>query len=77
MIQHPLYLETAPSALQPCLIEPVADEETRLIQQALHCLENRIKYASDTLRNPSDMRDYLRLQLVPEPNEVFGLAPLK
>src|SRR4051794_21814809 len=44
-----------------------------IIQQALECLEQRIKYQTASLDNPIEVMNYLRLQLAPELNEVFAV----
>jgi DNA repair protein RadC len=43
-----------------------------VIAQALKCLEGRLPYG-DALANPRDAKNYLRLQLAPEINEVFAV----
>ncbi len=45
----------------------------KLIASALQCLESRMTYSTNKILNGSKMvRDYLRLQLAEEKNEVFG-----
>lgn len=46
--------------------------EEELIQSALRCLESRIKYHPEPLDHSNKVRDYLRLQLAAEKNEVFA-----
>ena len=47
--------------------------KNKLIDTALRCLENRVKYLSDTMNHPNDVANFLRLSLAPEPNEVFAV----
>jgi DNA repair protein RadC len=44
-----------------------------LIKLALACLEKRLRNGNESFTHPKDVRDYLRLQLANEPNEVFGV----
>lgn len=48
--------------------------EDRVIQQAIALLERRIFKAGATLCSPWSVCDYLRLKLIPEPNEVFAVV---
>ncbi|MGQ5299278.1 MULTISPECIES: RadC family protein [Gammaproteobacteria] len=48
-----------------------AQHEDWIIQQAIALLEQRVFKAGPSLDQPADVRDYLRLKLVDEPNEVF------
>lgn len=50
----------------------VAQHEDWIIQQAIVLLEQRIFKAGPALDRPDAVRDYLRLKLIPEPNEVFA-----
>ncbi len=50
-----------------------AQHEDWIIQQAIALLEQRIFKAGPLLDNPKVVRNYLRLQLIPEPNEVFAV----
>lgn len=43
------------------------------IKHALACLEKRLVYQSDVLSSSFEVRDYLRLQLASEDNEVFAV----
>lgn len=45
--------------------------DDRIIQQAIALLEQRVFNAGPTLNGPKAVRDYLRLKLMAEPNEVF------
>ena len=44
-----------------------------IIQQAIALLEQRIFKAGPSLESPQAVKDYLRLKLVTEPNEVFAM----
>ena len=46
--------------------------EDWIIQQAIVLLERRIFKAGPCLSRPAAVRDYLRLKLVAEPNEIFA-----
>ncbi|MEW9900483.1 DNA repair protein RadC [Chitinivorax sp. PXF-14] len=46
--------------------------EDWIIQQAITLLETRVFKAGPSLGSPAAVRDYLRLKLVAEPNEVFA-----
>ncbi len=46
-------------------------QDDRIIQQAIALLEDRVFKAGPTLDGPTAVRDYLRLKLMAEPNEVF------
>ena len=48
-----------------------AQHEDWIIQQAIALLEQRVFKADPRLDRPAAVRDYLRLKLVTEPNEVF------
>ncbi|URW83103.1 DNA repair protein RadC [Alcaligenes sp. DN25] len=48
-----------------------AQHEDWIIQQAIALLEQRVFKAGPRLERPAAVRDYLRLKLVAEPNEVF------
>ena len=45
--------------------------ENWIIQQAIVLLERRVFKAGPRLERPAAVRDYLRLKLVAEPNEIF------
>ncbi|RSH69203.1 RadC family protein [Stutzerimonas stutzeri] len=47
------------------------EHENRIIQQAIALLEHRLFAQGPLLQSPQDAQDYLRLTLMPEPNEVF------
>ncbi len=49
-----------------------AQHEDWIIQQAIVLLERRVFKAGPALDSPAVVRDYLRLKLVAEPNEVFA-----
>lgn len=49
-----------------------AQHEDWIIQQAITLLEKRVFKAGPALNGPAAVRDYLRLKLVAEPNEVFA-----
>ena len=51
-----------------------AQHEDWIIQQALTLLENRVFKAGPALSSPTTVRDYLRMKLVVEPNEVFAVV---
>lgn len=51
-----------------------AQHEDWIIQQAITLLEQRIFKAGTCLTSPAAVRDYLRLKLVAEPNEVFAVV---
>lgn len=51
-----------------------AQHEDWIIQQAITLLERRIFKAGPCLSTPAAVRDYLRLKLVAEPNEVFSVV---
>ncbi len=52
---------------------PTSVREDWIIQQAITLLERRVFKAGPQLSSPSAVRDYLRLQLVAEPNEIFAV----
>lgn len=51
-----------------------AQHEDWIIQQAIALLEKRVFKAGPGLHGPEAVRDYLRLKLVAEPNEVFAVV---
>lgn len=51
-----------------------AQHEDWIIQQAITLLEKRVFKAGPALVSPAAVRDYLRLKLVAEPNEVFAVV---
>lgn len=54
------------------LIAP--QHEDWIIRQAITLLENRVFKAGTALGSPAAVRDYLRLKLVAEPNEIFAVV---
>ncbi|WP_312451463.1 RadC family protein [Stutzerimonas nitrititolerans] len=56
-------------------LEPLSDisvqNEDWIVQQAIVLLERRVFKAGPRLERPAAVRDYLRLKLVAEPNEIF------
>lgn len=50
-----------------------AKHEDWIIQQAITLLEHRVFKAGPALNSPATARDYLRVKLVAEPNEVFAV----
>lgn len=52
---------------------PVQNEDW-IIQQAILLLERRVFRAGPRLDRPAAVKDYLRLKLVAEPNEVFAVV---
>jgi len=64
-------------AIQPILKQPITEislaEQNEIIYYALKCLETRFQYSSNPLQSPYEVKEYLRLQLAPEPNEVFAV----
>lgn len=50
-----------------------SQHEDWIIRQAITLLENRVFNAGPVLDSPAAVRDYLRLKLVAEPNEVFAV----
>ena len=56
------------------LILIAAQHEDWTIQQAIALLEKRVFKAGPALSSPAAVRDYLRLKLVVEPNEVFAVV---
>ncbi|MDO9597459.1 MAG: DNA repair protein RadC [Azoarcus sp.] len=51
-----------------------AQHEDWIIQQAIALLEERVFKAGPLLGSPAAVRDYLRMKLVVEPNEVFAVV---
>ena len=54
------------------LSQIAAQHEDWIIRQAIVLLEHRIFKDGPTLCSPAAVRDYLRLKLVAEPNEIFA-----
>lgn len=55
------------------IIHPTSQSDDWIIHQAIALLERRIFSESTVLGSPSEVRDYLRLKLTGEPNEVFAV----
>lgn len=51
-----------------------AQHEDWIVRQAIALLEHRLFKAGPCLSSPAAVRDYLRLKLVAEPNEVFAVV---
>ena len=51
-----------------------SQHEDWIIRQAITLLENRMFNAGPVLDSPAAVRDYLRLKLVAEPNEIFAVV---
>lgn len=51
-----------------------AQHEDWIIRQAITLLENRVFKAGPALGSPAAVRDYLRLKVVAEPNEIFAIV---
>ena len=51
-----------------------AQHEDWIVQQAITLLEKRVFKSGAALSSPAAVRDYLRLKLVAEPNEVFAVV---
>lgn len=58
-------LESIPTA--------ISQHDNWIIQQAIELLEQRVFKAGPCLDRPQSVKDYLRLKLVTEPNEVFAV----
>lgn len=53
-------------------IHPVQASEDWIVKHAIAMLERRVFQDGPVLDSPSLVRDYLRLKLITEPNELFG-----
>src|SRR5690606_16823346 len=53
---------------------PASQSEDWIIQEAIALLEQRVFKAGPILDRPQAVKDYLRLKLVAEPNEVFAIV---
>lgn len=53
---------------------PTSQSDDWIIQQAIVLLEKRVFKAGPLLDQPQAAKDYLRLKLVAEPNEVFAIV---
>ena len=64
-----------PVVINDSCLESLSDisvqNEDWIIQQAIVLLERRVFKAGPRLERPAAVRDYLRLKLVAEPNEIF------
>ena len=54
------------------LAQIAAQNEDWIIEYALSVLERRVFKGDPLLESPTDVQNYLRLKLVPEPSEIFG-----
>jgi len=55
------------------IIHPTRQGDDWIIRQAIALLERRIFGESAVLGSPAEVRDFLRLKLTAEPNEVFAV----
>ena len=53
---------------------PASQSDDWIIRQAMALLEQRVFKAGPLLDQPQAVKDYLRLKLVAEPNEVFAIV---
>ena len=53
---------------------PASQSDDWIIRQAIALLEQRVFKAGPLLGQPQAVKDYLRLKLVAEPNEVFAIV---
>ena len=53
---------------------PASQSDDLIIRQAIALLEQRVFKAGPLLDQPQAVKDYLRLKLVAEPNEVFAIV---
>ena len=53
---------------------PASQSDDWIIRQAIALLEQRVFKAGPPLDQPQAVKDYLRLKLVAEPNEVFAIV---
>lgn len=64
-----------PVVINDSCLESLSDisvqNENWFVQQAIALLERRVFKAGPRLERPAAVRDYLRLKLVAEPNEIF------
>ena len=64
-----------PVVINDSCLESLSDisvqNEDWIVQQAIVLLERRVFKAGPRLERPAAVRDYLRLKLVAEPNEIF------
>lgn len=69
-ILHAKPLTLFPKKLKELLSYKASSE--KVINRALQCLEERMKYNPFQINDPKDAEAYLRIQLASEENEVFG-----
>ncbi|ATE58729.1 RadC family protein [Thauera sinica] len=53
---------------------PLPPNDDWIIQRAIALLEDRLFKAGPVLGSPAEVRDYLRLTLMAEPNEIFAVV---
>ena len=53
---------------------PASQSDDWIIRQAIALLEQRVFKKGPSLERPAAVKDYLRLKLVAEPNEVFAIV---
>jgi DNA repair protein RadC len=70
-MSHPHVADSCSGAL---LQLTVRQEEDGIIRQAIEILERRVFKSGPMLNQPEAVGDYLRLQLIAEPNEVFAVV---
>ena len=51
---------------------PMSQSDDWIIRQAIALLEQRVFKKGPSLERPAAVKDYLRLKLVAEPNEIFA-----
>ncbi|HFT7392168.1 TPA: DNA repair protein RadC [Aeromonas hydrophila] len=61
------------SCMEP-RFSPASQSDDWIIRQAIALLEQRVFKAGPLLDQPQAVKDYLRLKLVAEPNEVFAIV---
>ena len=61
------------SCVEPRFV-PASQSDDWIIRQAIALLEQRVFKAGPLLDQPQAVKDYLRLKLVAEPNEVFAVV---
>ena len=61
------------SCVEPRFV-PASQSDDWIIRQAIALLEQRVFKAGPLLDQPQAVKDYLRLKLVAEPNEVFAIV---
>src|SRR5690242_13073820 len=53
---------------------PMSQSDDWIIRQAIALLEQRVFKKGPSLERPATVKDYLRLKLAAEPNEVFAIV---